>query len=1096
MGVYSEIEQKLRQFSKKYYYNELIKGSILFVSLGCLYLLFTLFVEHFLWLNTNYRTLLFWIFISIEALLFFRFICFPIFKLLGIQKGISFEEASKIIGAHFPEVQDKLINVLQLKDLAKDSELILASIEQKSLTLQPIPFVKAINFNTNIKYLKYALFPIVIWGIILLTGNNGILSKSLERVVHHRTAYSPPAPFTFVIKNNRLQVLQGKPFELEVAIQGAVIPEEAKIYFNEEEYYLQPKGAGLFSYVFAEINTPTNFYIKANEVQSLEHTIEVIHTPTIQQASMELQFPSYLRRQREVLSSTGNLTIPEGTRVTWNIVANQTDSITFTTLQQKSYFVTEDGLNFEFKKQIRNSLEYAIATSNKRLKNYEKLDFSIHVIKDEYPQIQVKSDIDSISRGNAQFIGQLSDDYGIKKLTLVYYDQQQPEEKQVVLLPITKENLQNFYVQFPKDIVLKEGVDYELFFEVYDNDGVNGAKKTSSKKFIYRQKTKAEIDQELLNEQKDYIHTLENSLQRQQQNKKDLEKIQKELKNKKNINWNDRKNLQNFIKRQEQYKEMMQRQTKKLQQNFSEKKEVTETLQQKKENLQQRIAELQKLKKQQRMLDELKKYADKLNKNDLLKKTKQLTEQSKQQEKSLERILELTKRFYVEQKTNQLAEKLDKLSKEQDSIRKQKSSPKAQKSINDKFEKIQKEMKELQKDNKALKKPMDIPKMEELQKETKNELTKAQQELKQQNSATSKAKKHQKNAGKKLQKMSKQMQESMSAMNSEMQQENMESLRQILKNLVVFSFQQEELMQLFEKSSPGHPDFGKRLKKQNQLKTYFEHIDDSLYVLSLRVPQISTKIQDELSSAHYNLDQSLENFAENRFSTGISNQRYIMTASNGLADLLSDVLNNMKNAQQSMSGKGKGGKSFSLPDLIQKQQGLMQKMQQGLQQKGKQGKPKDGKNGKSQQKKGKQQGEGGEDLDGELYRIYQQQSQLREQLHNAIQQGKKGSGAARNVVKKMEQLENEILEKGFTQGTLKRMQKLNYELLKLDKATFEQGKDKERKSNTNLLQYQQQKLKELQFKKLFFNQREILNRQSLPLQQNYKRKVQEYFKEN
>ena len=93
----------------------------------------------------------------------------------------------------------------------------------------------------------------------------------------------------------------------------------------------------------------------------------------------------------------------------------------------------------------------------------------------------------------------------------------------------------------------------------------------------------------------------------------------------------------------------------------------------------------------------------------------------------------------------------------------------------------------------------------------------------------------------------------------------------------------------------------------------------------------------------------------------------------------------------------------------------------------------------------------------------------------------------------MEQLENDILEKGFTQGTLQRMQQLEYELLKLDKAAFEQGKDKKRKSNTNNTSYQKKKLKELQFKKQFYNQIEILNRQSLPLRENFEKKVQEYF---
>ena len=131
----------------------------------------------------------------------------------------------------------------------------------------------------------------------------------------------------------------------------------------------------------------------------------------------------------------------------------------------------------------------------------------------------------------------------------------------------------------------------------------------------------------------------------------------------------------------------------------------------------------------------------------------------------------------------------------------------------------------------------------------------------------------------------------------------------------------------------------------------------------------------------------------------------------------------------------------------------------------------------------------------ELYKIYKEQADLRDQLENAIKDGKDGNGAAKKALKTMEELENEILEKGFTQGVLNKMQKLNHQLLKLDKATFEQGKEKQRKANTNLQEYEKQNAKKLQLKKLFYNQTEILNRQSLPLQQNYKKKVQEYFKE-
>ena len=136
-------------------------------------------------------------------------------------------------------------------------------------------------------------------------------------------------------------------------------------------------------------------------------------------------------------------------------------------------------------------------------------------------------------------------------------------------------------------------------------------------------------------------------------------------------------------------------------------------------------------------------------------------------------------------------------------------------------------------------------------------------------------------------------------------------------------------------------------------------------------------------------------------------------------------------------------------------------------------------------------------MDGELYAIFKQQAQLRQELQDALKEGEEGKSGEnttnKKVLKTMEDLENQILEKGFNTGTLQKMQQLNYELLKLDKAALEQGKDKKRKSTGNKKEYEKNKIKALEFKKLFYNQTEILNRQSLPLQQNYKRKVRAYF---
>ena len=1117
MSQFKNIEKKLHQFTKKYYINELIKGSILFFSFGVLYFLFTLFVEYFLWLKPSYRTLLFWGFVLVELFLIIRFIGIPIFKILGLQKGISLEESSKIIGNHFPDVKDKLLNVLQLKQSNYQSDLLLASINQKAKELQPIPFVKAINFKKNSKYLKYAVIPIIIWLLTLFTGNNGIFKQSLERVVNYNTAYIPPAPFVFSLKTNNLKVIQGKALKVVFSVEGNTIPNEAIIVFNDEQYFLENFGNGRFEYTFLEVQKPFSFHVEGNSISSKDYDVEVIKTPTINSITMQLNYPKYLKRKKEIIKNSGNITVPEGTNINWLTNTNQTKEVAFLYEDKREVFKEIDENTFKFSKQIVKPTNYKIASSNTNLKDFETLSFSIATIKDEFPSINVSSNIDSISRGTASFVGQISDDYGLTKLEFVYYNKETPKEQNRVPLIIQKNTIETFFYDFPnKKTNLKEGVSYEMFFQVYDNDGVNGNKKVKSKVFSYKQKTENEIEKELLNEQKSTINSLENVFKKQQKEQEKLQEIQNELQHKKNANWNDRKKLENLVKRQQQYNNIMQRQSDKLKENLLEKDEKDSFLKEKKKDLQKRIEELKKTDKQEKLLNEIQKIAEKLNKEDLVKKAKHLAQQNKQKERSLTRTLELVKRFYVEQKTMQIANKLDELAKEQKKLAgNEDNSLDKQKDLSNQFEDLKKDLDQLSKDNEALKEPMELPDVDEEKEVIDKEQKESEDNLQNQNKKQ--AQKSQKQAANKMQQMSKKMQQSMLEMQGDSVEENIEDLRKILENLITFSYQQEDLMDSFSEITTTHPVFGDLLKSQNTIKTYFEHIDDSLYVLSMRLPKLSSKIQTDLSDAHYNLDQSLENFSENRFDNGLSNQRYTITAANNLADYLSSMLTNMKNSMSMSSGKGKkSSPGFSLPDIIKKQGDLSKKMKSGMQKPGKKGESKKGEqsnskpgDSKKQGKDGEKDGEGGsksgnssgknesEGLNGELFEIYKQQSLLRQQLEEQLN-NKQGEGLlfnkeARKVLKTMEELENEILEKGFTQEIISKMQQLNYELLKLEKAELQQGKDKKRKSSSNFNQYQKNSVKALQLKKQYYNQLEILNRQSLPLQQNYKEKVREYF---
>ena len=1081
MDNYNRVRAKLQEFIKKYYFNKLIKGLLLFFAIGVLYFIFTLFVEHFLWLKPNFRTLLFWLFVFIEAALFATYIGFPLTQILGLKKGISELEASKIIGNHFPEVKDKLLNMLQLNESNENSELVEASIEQKSRELQPIPFKMAVDFSKNKKYLKFLLLPFVIWLLVFITGNSSIFTDSFSRVVHYNKVYLPPAPFSFAILNDSLSVVEGESFRLQIETIGNTIPENVKISFSNESYYLESSALGKFQYLFSRIQKSTKFYLEANGVTSEIYLINSIATPVINNLKMVLQYPVYTGKKNEVLQNTGNTSVPQGTKVTWQIETKKTDEVQFVSEKTAEKFSQNTSDYFSYSKQLFDAISYKITTSNQQLNDYEVLNFVIEVIIDEHPQIVVNSDIDSISRGPVQFIGQLSDDYGVNKLQLFYYDKKNSKAIKSYVIPVDKAVITDFYYVFPDAISLEEGIDYELYFEVYDNDGVNGSKSTRSKTFTYYTKTQKELKEVLLEEQKETIGALSKLMEKSKESKNGLEKINNEIQKKADIDWNDTKKLEDLLKRQAQYQEMIQKQTNQLQNNIKEQADQKET-KETKEELLKRIEETKKLDEQEKMLGQLKELSKKLDKDDLTEKLKEMVKRNQRNEQSLERILELTKRFYVEQKANQLRENIENLGKKEENLsneNKENNTLEKQQDINKEFENIKKESKDLQKENQDLKRPMKLPENKEEMDNISKDLNKALQELKEQQ--TDNAKKSQKSAAKKMKDLSKSMEKSMSAMEGESLDENIDDLRKIVDNLIVFSFEQEDLLNRFSAADIRHPEYPNNLKQQYVLKEHFNHIDDSLYVLALRVVQMSTMIQNEVSEVHYNLDESLLNFTDDKADIGISNQQFVITSANNLANSLSNLLESLMNASPSFGqGKGKGDSpQFGLPDIIKKQGELNEQIKDGVEKGG---------------KDGQKPGENGEMMNNELYEIYKQQEQLKGMLKDFLGDDPESSKGANNAIKKMEELEKTLLEKGFTKEVVQKILQLNYELLKLQKARLEQGEDDIRKSETPKSIFEKRNIEAIKLENPYFKTNEILNRQSLPLQTIYKKKVQEYFR--
>lgn len=1124
MSNFTIIQTKLEQFIRRFYTNELLKGTILFFSIGLLYLFFTLMVEYLLWLNTTLRTMLFWLFVLVETALLAKFIVWPLLKLFKLQKGIDYHEASKIIGNHFPEVNDKLLNVLQLKQQTQQSELLLAGIDQKSAELSPVPFKLAVNFATNKKYLKYAAVPVIIIFVSIATGKINWFSDGYERVVNYKTAYEPPAPFQFFVLNNDLNALEGKPFRLIVSTVGDLLPENAQIHFEGNSYFLKQRAVGEYEYTFTQPKGNTEFNFTANGVISKPYVLTVINVPKLMSFEMVLDYPPHTNKQDETLKSTGNAVVPEGTKVTWKMKTRATDAIHIYAGDSITFSQNKED-DFSAEKRLFNNFNYSINISNEALRNHESLAFNIKIIRDAYPELNLKVETDTIDQQSLYFYGQVSDDYGLRKLQLVYYPSGEETRKKTESIAISKSTFDEFVSAFPNQLNIEAGISYDLYFEVFDNDAVNNFKSSKSSIFSYSKRTQDEEENKQLEQQNETIKGLNKSFEKLEEQDKKLEELTKTQIEKEQLNFNDKKKLEEFLKRQKQQEEMMQNFNEKLQENLEEFQKENPETDEFKEALKERLKENEsKLKQDEKLLEALEKLQDKINKEEFTQKLEELAKQNQNKKRSLKQLLELTKRFYVAKKQEKLAKDLERLSEKQEDLSEksiEENTAEKQEELNKEFEEFQKQMEELQKENEALEKPMpieqDIPTEESIKQEQEEAKEALEEKQEQQDKGDNegakekqdKAKEQQKKAAKKMKQMAQKIAQSMQMAGGEQMSEDAAALRQILDNLILFSFDQEGLMDQFRRIEINHSNYGKFVVNQKNLREYFEHVDDSLFSLSLRQPTLSEEVNKQITDVFFNIDKALDALSENQLYQGIASQQYTITAANSLANFLSDVLDNME-SQMNASGKGSGKESGDpLPDIIMSQEELNKMMEEGLK-KSEDGKPKDGEEGKEGEEgnegeeqgegqdgdtQGEGEGQGNEELNGELYQIYQQQQKLRQALQDKI--GKQeGSGQVGDLIKKMEEVELDLINKGFTNQTLQKMMALQYELLKLENATFQQGQDTKRESETNRTNFNNANTNQIPKAKEYFNTTEILNREALPLREFYKKRVQDYFKRN
>lgn len=1092
MNNYDRLISSLDAFIRKFYANQLLRGSlILFTCILC-YILTISISEYYLYMPVWLRVTLVSLFVVAGLFALVRLVILPGLRMAKLGKVISHEQAALIIGKHFPEVSDKLLNILQLKNQQDNNAsqvLIQASIDQKASQISVVPFAKAVDLSKNRKYLPY-LLPLLLIGIFILIAAPNVFRDASERLLQPTRTFEKPAPFRFVIVSNPLQAVRNADYTLKVRAEGNALPGEMFVETSNERVPMQSLTGNNFQYTFKNLTDPVSFRLYAAGFYSQPYTVNVVQKPLLKAFKVQIDYPDYIGKKDEVRNSLGDMTLPVGTYVRWAFLAEHTDEAQIRFVNGNPVTLLQSSGMFGYQYRFMNDTAYALLLRNKQSTAADSYQYHVQVIPDQYPVVQVQEFRDTISGKQILLTGTAGDDYGISRVLFHYTvsnDKGQNLVDKSIPLKTNTGALTTFQHYFDVQILnLQPGQKLSYYVEAWDNDGVHGSKASRSEVMTYLMYNNKQIDSAINANAQQISSGLSNSAQQTQKLQDEYKDMQSKMLNSDKTDWEQQQSLQQLLQKQMDLKNQVENTKKRFEEQLqqSEQKEYSQDVKDKQDDIKKQMDNLlnNELKEQLKKLQDL---MAKMNKDQSLQTMQQLEQENKLFNMDLQRMQEMMKQLEMQMRLEDMANKMDELAKKQLELKDKTDKSKQDnnelsKQQQDLKKELDKSMKEDMKEMNDLNKKMDPQSQQDMQtpadqgKQAQENMQQSDQSLQQkQNSKSSQS---QSKASQNLQQMAQMMRQQASGMDIQQIQMDIRAVRQILTNLMRLSFDQEKLMKNVQQTSTSSQEYLTNQQEQNRLHSNSYMIRDSLFSLSKRLSKLSASVNKETTELEKNMKYSLDALENRRVGDAVTRQQYVMTRTNNLALMLNEMLSNllqMQNQAEKNPGKGscnnpggknpKPGPGKQLSDIITKQQQLGDAMQQmpggkpgSKQQGGKEGQQNQGQQGQQQGKSGQtggSEGDNGEYGNAEqLARMAEQQAAIRRQLQqlNSLlnSKGMGNSKELKEIQDKMDKNETDLVNRKLTSEFQLRQKEILSRLLEAEKSMREQEQDDKRSSKT------------------------------------------------
>ncbi len=1117
MSAPNKLIEKIEGFTRKYYLNRLIQGVLVGAVLWIVFYLLINGLEYFSWFPPKGRFVLFLFLLAGSAFVLVYHFLIPLVNLIRFRKKMSVEQASVMIGKFFPEIKDKLLNTIQLSNqmealnstsavgpstgsgtldstssgTSDDNALLAATIEQRSARLSPIRFSDAVDLRGNLKYLGIFFGSLLIL-IALMVFLPSFAVQPTQRIVNYEQHFEKPLPYQVEIEQDDIETTQGKEVKFNIRVTGDRIPDAFYVKSELGQQLMTKGSANDFSYTFKNLFNDLTFNVIGGEYTSRPLHITVHPNPTLLSYRCELRYPPYIHRTNETLDAKTRLIVPQGTKLTFSFTTRDTEQMSVTRDSLTTDLTAQDDV-FEYQLVAGQSTKFEVQVQNPWNQSMDPLPFSVDVIPDAYPDIRVESFDEQLS-DDVYFSGLVTDDYGFSKLTFNCIVKEPIEKNIVKTVPLDlKQTRSSFFYQFNMDdLGIMPGQNMEVYFVVWDNDGFNGPKSKRSETFTYYKPSESALDSIADQQSEDIMERLQEKSQEADKLQDQIEKMLQDLIQKKDLDWSDKEKMKDLLEKQQKIQDewnKLQEEQKNLEDFMKEHDLGNEDLIKKQEQINKLFDEVipEELKK---MMEQIDKLLEEMPREQMQQMMQDIKKNNQSMQELLDRNLSLLEQLKMEKDLNDLANKLDKLGEElqkQDSENQNKAGEeneqKSAEEAKEQFDKMMDDLDQLLEKNQEMQQPFDMEKDEEMQESIDQDLQDAMQN--EQNSQQEQSQQNKKNAGQKMQQMAQNMMSMMQMQGMQQMAEDAHLLRILLENVVQASHEQEALMNEIGRMRTDDPSLVDKIIHQKEVADNFNMVRDSLRSMAMRQPMIQNFVFEELHTIENQTENAMKQLNDLKLSQATRHQQTAMMSMNNLALMLAESLENMENSMESMGMP----MTCSMPKPGQGQQS-MQKMQQLQQQLSEQLK-------QMQQQMEKSGQQMPNSMSEEFARMAAEQEMLRQgmqqMLNDMKENGQIGNDGLNEIIKDMEKLEEELVNKKINRQMIERSQRIESRMLESQKAQEKREQEEKRKSNEYKGSHFERQIDEIRYKEMLKKNQEFLKTNPIEYAPYYQEKINDYY---